>query len=62
MRNTVWISLALLAAYALGTLQGGARADDSGRLVELMRSLVDGQREQRDALRTIARASERCSK
>jgi hypothetical protein len=62
MRNSILITLALVAAYTLGTLQGAARADDSGRLVELLRNLVDLQRDQRDSLRTIAHASERCAK
>ncbi|HEX5660321.1 MAG TPA: hypothetical protein VFX59_24165 [Polyangiales bacterium] len=62
MRNSVLITLALLAAYALGTVQASARADDSGKLVDLMRNLVDLHRDQRDALRTVARSSERCAK
>jgi hypothetical protein len=62
MRNSILITLALLAAYALGTVQGSAHADDSGRIVDLMRSLVDLHRDQRDALRTIAHSSERCAK
>ncbi len=68
MRNTIWITLALAAAYTLGTMQG-ARADDSGKLVDTLRSLIDLQHDQRDSLRTIARAtesmarqSERCTK
>ncbi|MET0286032.1 MAG: hypothetical protein ABW352_16235 [Polyangiales bacterium] len=62
MRNSILIALALAAAYTLGTLQGSARADDSGRIVDLLRNLVDAQKDQRDSLRTIARASERCGK
>lgn len=62
MRNSVMITLALLAAYALGTLHGPARADDSGRLLDLMRDLVNVQKEQKDALRAIAHANERCGK
>ncbi len=62
MRNTILITLALLAAYALGTVHGSARADDSGRLVELVRNLIVLQRDQRDSLRTIARSSERCAR
>jgi hypothetical protein len=62
MRNSVIVTLALLAAYALGTLHGPARADDSGQLLSLMRDLINVQKEQKDALRTIAHANERCSK
>ena len=62
MRSSILVTLALLAAYALGTVQGSARADDSGKLVDLVRTLVDLQRDQRDSLRTIARSSERCAK
>jgi hypothetical protein len=73
MRNTLLVTLALSAAYALGTLQSPARADEQAReqmmrdLVQYQRAQVDTSKElvraeerQADALRDLVRATERC--
>lgn len=73
MRNTILVTLALCAAYSLGTLGAPARADEQTR-EQLMRELVQHQRvqadtardllrvqeRQADALRELVRATERC--
>jgi hypothetical protein len=62
MQRTL-IALALVAAgYALASFRAPARADDSGKLVELLGSIERSQRTIADATKSIARASEKCTK
>lgn len=58
MRNTILVTLALCAAYSLGTLHPPARADEQTR-EQLMRELVQHQRAQADSAKELVRAQER---
>ena len=49
-------------SYVLGTLRGPAQADDSGRIVELLREIARAESGQADALNAISRSAERCAK
>lgn len=56
------IALALLVGYGLGTLRAPAQADDSGRIVELLRDIARSESGQTEALKQIARSSEKCAR
>ncbi len=58
MRNTILVTLALCAAYSLGTLRAPARADEQTR-EQLMREIAQYQRAQSDAAKELVRAQER---
>jgi len=61
MRNAVLVTLALLAAYTLGTLRHSAHADpdDQARIRDTLRDLVRHEAVQAEALKAIARSVER---
>lgn len=54
--------IALLAGYALGTMRAPAQADDSSRIVDLLRDISRSEASQADALKTIARSAEKCAR
>ena len=64
MRNAALVTLALLAAYSLGSLQRPAQADadDQARIRDALRDLVRHEAVQAEALRTLARQGERCTR
>jgi hypothetical protein len=58
----VAIALALAASYLAGTMQAPARAeDDSSKMVGLLRDIARAEAAQAEALKTIARSSEKCA-
>lgn len=62
MQRTL-IALALVAAgYLLGSVRAPAKADDSGKVADLLSSIERSQRTIAEATKAIARASEKCAR
>lgn len=62
----LWMCLALLAAYVLGTLQQPARADGTSELVHVLKEIAqyqrtssEAERSQAEHLRELLRTGER---
>ena len=54
MRQTALALGLVLIGYVLGSLQGPAKADDSEKMLALMRDLVRAEEREVDALRNLA--------
>jgi len=62
MRNLIVALMLLAAGYALGGVRTTASADDNSKMIDLLREIARAEATQADALKTIARASEKCAK